>query len=376
MDSRERMLITMAHGQADMVPVSPDISNMVPCKLQNRPFWEIYVNNNPPLWKAYIEAVEYFQMDGYYPEAGIDFISSTGVEYDRVYLIDRGDRYVERRLWRTPAGNMTETIVYPNDNPPTTVEKVIKDFLRDFEKYKYRYPRIEDYDDSVFKIQREELGDMGVIGSYAGDPGLATMLQFFQGGLETAVYAYHDHPDEFFEVVRQQHEWCVRKAELAIAAGVDFVEVGGAGDLSIQSPAMWRQMVLPTIEEITKMCHQAGVISSLHTCGKERYIVEACADETDLDCIEPLEPPPMGDCDLKQLKESFGDRLCLKGNLHTTEVMLFGSPADVEKAARQAIDDAGMNGAFILSTGDQCGRDTPEENILKMIEVARTYGRY
>jgi len=30
----------------------------------------------------------------------------------------------------------------------------------------------------------------------------------------------------------------------------------------------------------------------------------------------------------------------------------------------------------ILSTGDQCGRDTPDENLAAMIETARTYGRY
>ena len=36
----------------------------------------------------------------------------------------------------------------------------------------------------------------------------------------------------------------------------------------------------------------------------------------------------------------------------------------------------GAGGGFILSTGDQCGRDTPDANILKLVEVARTYGRY
>ena len=158
--------------------------------------------------------------------------------------------------------------------------------------------------------------------------------------------------------------------------GVDFVGVGGSGDITLQSPQMWRQTVLPTIKQVTKMCKQAGVISQLHTCGKERYVVEACYNETDLDVINPLEPPQMGDVDLSEVKEKFGDKLCLMGNLHTTEVMLQGSAEDVEKASKDAIDAASEKGGFILSTGDQCGRDTPEENIFKMIEVARTYGKY
>lgn len=376
MTSRERMLTAMRHGKADSVPVCPDISNMVPCRLQSRPFWEIYVNNNPPLWKAYVEAVEYFGFDGWYDEGGLQFLSREGARQERVYLVQRGDRYVERKLFRTPAGNMTETTVYPVDNSPTKIEKVVKDFREDFEKYLWFYPEIMDYDDAVFRIQREELGDSGVIGIYAGDPGVATMISFFQGSLEAAVYAYFDCPEEFQQVVERQHRWCVRKAELAIDAGVDFVEVGGAGDLTLQTPEMWRSTVLPTIKEITKMCRQAGVISGLHTCGKERYIVEACANETDLDFINPLEGPPMGDCDLAELKGTFGNTLCLMGNLHTTGVMLLGTPEDVECASRKAIDDAGEGGGFILSTGDQCGRDTPDENLFRMIETARTYGRY
>ena len=41
-----------------------------------------------------------------------------------------------------------------------------------------------------------------------------------------------------------------------------------------------------------------------------------------------------------------------------------------------AIDDAAAGGGFILSTGDQTPRDTPDENIHTMQRVAETYGRY
>jgi uroporphyrinogen decarboxylase len=56
--------------------------------------------------------------------------------------------------------------------------------------------------------------------------------------------------------------------------------------------------------------------------------------------------------------------------------MLRGSVTDVIAASKQAIEDAGAGGRFILATGDQCGRDTPHENIRAMVETARTYGRY
>jgi uroporphyrinogen decarboxylase len=64
------------------------------------------------------------------------------------------------------------------------------------------------------------------------------------------------------------------------------------------------------------------------------------------------------------------------GNLHTTDVMLFGSPEYVKQKSIEAMRDAGLGGGFILSTGDQCGRETPEENLFAMVEAAKKYGRY
>ncbi len=84
----------------------------------------------------------------------------------------------------------------------------------------------------------------------------------------------------------------------------------------------------------------------------------------------------MGDCDLAEVKAKFGHKLALMGNLHTTDVMLRGTPEKVAEAAREAIDAAAAGGGFILSTGDQCGRDTPFENIHTMVRTAREYGGY
>jgi uroporphyrinogen decarboxylase len=116
--------------------------------------------------------------------------------------------------------------------------------------------------------------------------------------------------------------------------------------------------------------------SMLHCCGKERELIHILATETDLDSVNPLEISPMGDCDLTEVKRTDGSKIALMGNLQTTDVMLRGSVEDVRAASKAALDAAGAGGGFILSTGDQCGRDTPDENISAMVEVARTYGKY
>ncbi|MAG13413.1 MAG: hypothetical protein CMN78_02330 [Spirochaetales bacterium] len=156
----------------------------------------------------------------------------------------------------------------------------------------------------------------------------------------------------------------------------DFLLCGGSGTLVFQSPKIVRELILPILKLTTALAAEIGVPTHVHSCGPEAELVKMAAEETDLTVIDPLEISPMGDCSLAELKTRYGDKIVLKGNLHTTRVMLHGSTDEVAKACRRAIDDAGKNGGFILSTGDQCGRDTPFENIRTVVGTARTYGKY
>ncbi|MCK5137937.1 MAG: hypothetical protein KAR19_19275 [Bacteroidales bacterium] len=71
MTSRERLQIVMRGEIPDCVPVAPDFSNMIPARQTGKPFWDLYLYNDPPIWEAYIETAKYFDidavMDGYFP---------------------------------------------------------------------------------------------------------------------------------------------------------------------------------------------------------------------------------------------------------------------------------------------------------------------
>jgi uroporphyrinogen decarboxylase len=157
----------------------------------------------------------------------------------------------------------------------------------------------------------------------------------------------------------------------------DFVFAGCSGSLVFQTPEMFQELSLPVLKRVCELAAALGIFVHVHSCGPQKEMVRMIVENNiGLTVIDPLEIPPMGDCDLADLKKRFGDRIVLKGNLHTTDVMLRGSVEDVIAAAKKAIDDAATGGRFILSSGDQCGRDTPDENIHAMVETARTYGRY
>lgn len=378
MTSRERMLTAMKNEKPDMVPVAPDISNMIPARmaLRGRPFWDIYMHDNPALWSTYIEAAKYFEIDGWFMYGSIDFQTEDQKETSTQVISQTTERMVTRTVVKTPEGDLWSENTYYIADPPTTTRKYIKDFPQDFPKLKYFFPQIKGYDATLLKQQRKELGELGVFGIGLVVPGFHELFGWFDGGLEAVTYAYYDHYDLLKEFISRQEAYILRQLDMILDVKPDFILTGGSGAITLASPAIFRELGLPSLKKITQRAEQIGVLTQVHCCGLERDLVEMATNETYLNSICPLEPPPMGDCDLAELKRSFGKKISLMGNIHTTDVMLLGTPDKVEKVAKKCIDDAAEGGGFILSTGDQCGRDTPDENIFKLVEVARTYGKY
>ncbi|MCL2832238.1 MAG: hypothetical protein FWD78_03625 [Treponema sp.] len=376
MTSRARLITAMKKQIPDRVPVCPDISNMVPCRLTGKPFWNIYFYNDPPHWEAYLNAVKYFGMDGWFTPVRIKYNYEHEITTKTEIISQTDSRLTVRRTHFTPAGKLTDVTVYPAADSPSVVEKMVKDFEKDFPAFKYMLQIPQGYDSSVFEKQKAVIGDLGVTSISAYAPGLHSFVNQFEGGLEHVVYAMNDYPSRFDELIELSHYKAVAECKIAIAAGTDSVLTGGSGAITLSSPEIWRKQSLPSIKEITELCRKAGVISGVHTCGKEMEVVKACAFETDLDYINPLEIPPMGDCTLKKARDLIGNKLCLMGNLHTTDVMLNGSVNDVKRESLKALLDCGINGAFVLSTGDQCGRDTPDDNIRVMIDTMNEFGQY
>ena len=376
MTSKERMLIAMQNKQADRVPVAPDISNMIPCRLTGKPFWDIYLYNDPPLWRAYLQALDYFKFDGWFTYGHVEFRTDSQIKTKRRIISKTEERIIEEIIDSTPAGDFRKEITYYRNDPPTQTIKPVKDIRQDFKKLKYYYPDVLGYDKTELEIMRRELGDRGVLGVLICYPGFQSWFGMVQGGVEFLTYAYYDHHGLIEEWRLMDDRRCEWEMKMILDAKPDFVLLGGSGSITLQSPDLFRELSLPTIKKLTRMAKQAGIPTMLHSCGKERVLVEMCVQETDLNCVNPLEVPPMGDCDLAEIKRLFGNNLSLMGNLHTTDIMLRGNPFEVQRAAMKCIADAAASGGFILSTGDQCGRDTPDENIFAMINSARIHGKY
>ncbi len=380
MTHKKRLLTVLAGKIPDCVPATPDFSNMIPAKLTGRPFWDLYLYNDPPIWQAYIEAAKHFGTeawlegyDGYLPPLFQEQWEQLD-EWQR-HIVHREEGRIVTQLCRTANGKRfwnPKVDVYYIADPPTFGLDPAKLGLppepEKWEPVEQRRP-----------VPRGAEGLRQVMDTM-GDQGVVAVYVTYSAALNSKadIYRWYDNPDKHEEWAQQRVEQAERRFHELMSFDVkpDVISVGGSGTLVYQTIDIFRKLALPAVKRVIDLATAAGIYTHIHSCGPEKQLVKIMAEETALAIIDPLEPPPMGDCDLAELKRLWGDSIVLKGNLHTTEVMLRGSVEDVVEASKRAIDAAAEGGGFVLSTGDQCGRDTPEENIRALVETARTYGKY
>jgi uroporphyrinogen decarboxylase len=367
MTARQRLLAAIKNEVPDHVPAAPDLWEMVPIRLMNgRPSWEMLLYNDPPVWKARADAARHFGVDGFF---GLFIPDENDPQEVIVYQDDQ--RIVTRTRVETEMGiewSPRATLYTPNEASAAGVNLCDVGQPETPDSWSPVRKNYSKTGRDFFEDARSYVGEDGLIGPAVWLPCLPAD--------QDEIYRYYDDPETVREEKRLQGERILKMTETYLSWNPDMLFIGNSGLMLFNPEPVFRELSLEWLKKITAMAKEAGVPTHIHCCGPEKTLVKIAAEETDLSSIEPLEIPPMGDCSLKELKQLYGDRIALKGNLHTTDLMLRGSAQQVADACRQAIDDAAEGGGFILSTGDQTPLDTPDENIRVMQEVAETHGKY
>ena len=145
--------------------------------------------------------------------------------------------------------------------------------------------------------------------------GVPELFEYFDGGLETLTYAYYDYPDLFQEMVAMMDADVMRRLEMALENGAETILTGGSGSITMQSPALFCGFHFLPLKNYQDVQGGRRTVR-IHSCGKEKFLIEKCAQETDLNYLNPLELPPMGGLHAAECKQLFGDKLAIMGNLH------------------------------------------------------------
>jgi len=75
--------------------------------------------------------------------------------------------------------------------------------------------------------------------------------------------------------------------------------------------------------------------------------------------------------DMADAKAAVGNKICISGNVHPVDYMLYGTPEAVYWKSREVIDKAAAGSGFVLGSGCDLNPNTPIENIFAMIQAGK-----
>jgi len=202
-------------------------------------------------------------------------------------------------------------------------------------------------------------GDRIVEGWIEGPCGQAANLR----GINRLMLDFIDDPAFVQDLLDFVVEMELRFARAQAEAGVELMGVGDPAS-SLAGPVIFRQMLMPAHKKLVDGLKAMGLRTRSHMCGSTKRILKERAelgyDIIDLDSMVPLSAARMNI-----------PGGVLLGNVATVEVLRNGSVQDVIDAVTQCTRDAGD--LYIVGAGCEVPRDTPEENMLALLEFARSH---
>jgi len=353
MNSRERFLAAARRRPPDRVPVAPYMGNFgavqagVPLGRYNTDPVAM-ADAQTRAWEKLGQDVVVAQSDQYYIAQGFGCVIEQPAD-------------ATPHLVRTPYASLEEAcaarlkVVDPNKDGRMAV-----------------------YLEAIRLLRRRFGGELAVRGPGTGPFSLASYLYGTQDFLMDIATAEADQDGDrrrrLLELMDYSSDCLIAFLKAVIEAGADVAQAGDSlASLDMISPAIYEAYVWPfekkVFDAVNPLAHARGAVSLLHICGDTRLILPRMA-ETGADVLEIDHK-----VSLAEARRLVGGRTALMGNLDPSGLLLQGSPAEVEAAARAAMRaGGGIEGGFILGSGCEVPPKAPLENLRAMVKAAGEFG--
>ncbi|MFH1740902.1 MAG: uroporphyrinogen decarboxylase family protein [bacterium] len=241
----------------------------------------------------------------------------------------------------------------------------------DLTQYRPPDPTLPGRDAEIVAAREVEHGNLALLGGVTG-PFTATWMLM---GYENICYALYDDPELLAECFKIANEYNKEAARRSVAAGCDAMWVSddlGDSTRAFLSVEHFRRYLLPYLADLVESIAGLGVPPLLHCCGHFSEYLEDLA-QTKIAAIHPLQRT--AGMDLREVKEKYGQRFCIIGNIDSSRTLPFGTPDDVATEVREAIDIAAPGGGYILASDHSLHDGISIENIRSLFRTGAEYGR-
>ena len=266
--------------------------------------------------------------------------------------------------WGATYGSSQDFIAHPIRGPIATED--------DLEKHQFPDPEAPHRLGSLTQLVEKAAG-RGAINFHAR---VAFMWSVFLMGMDNLLMTMALNPDFAHRLFARVADINIRIIRRATEAGADTISLGDdycSNKGPMMSPMMFRKFLLPHLKRAVDAIHEGGARCIKHCDGYLWPILDDMVN-AGIDCINPLEP--VASMDMAEVKERYGQRLCLMGNIDCGELLCHGTPAEVDQAVAECIRKGGVGGGLIVSSSNSIHSGVKPENYRAMIDAVHAHGQY
>jgi len=188
-------------------------------------------------------------------------------------------------------------------------------------------------------------------------------------GANEAMEDLYDDKQFLHDLMKYTTETVIARCLAALELGVSpFIGDPSAG-MSLISPAVYAEHVLPYHQKIVEAIHDKGGRVSFHICG---YVDPIFQDLIDLG-IDGLSID--GPSSLEKLFELGRGKTTIIGNVDPI-LFMQGTPSQLEEEAKKCLDIAQGEARYIVGPGCQIPLQADLNNIKAFTEACHTYGAF
>jgi uroporphyrinogen decarboxylase len=372
---KQRMLNAYQGLPVDKIPVAPEFWYYIPARLLNVSMIDFELEI--PHWKALQETFNYYQCEGWgiiQPEKPAGW----GYPEKRSMSKLHSDRLEECITIQSKDRTLVSRILYDPVEPSWQTERFIKNFHQDWPIYEKQafVPPIE-LDWHPVQNAIGSVGEDYLLEVYVGLPFIDFAGGQREGGLQQVIQDLYDYPDFMNQLQDRYIHYMIEKTRAVFqnttARSIFIASIWST--ISLLSPKLWLKWDKPILDAVTQTAHEFGGLVHHHFHGKCMKVLPELA-QISLDCICPFERPPGGDVvNLYEVRNLLMEKTTFNGNVATVETLIKGTPPSVRNEVEEILSVFQDSDRLIIGSGDQVGRETPDENIFAMIEAVRNYSK-
>ena len=247
---------------------------------------------------------------------------------------------------KTPKGNLTQIYYQPIDGSPGYVKKYFIENRSDAERWlslpeQKLLPKIDSYWELERKTGNRAMLMVGI------DEAMYSVHRLM--GSELFGYWLYDERELLHTMIEKSYQEIEKLVKHYLSFNLADAYGWVGPELCIPPLASvkdFKEFVFNYDKKIIDLVHEAGKLVWVHCHGDMKPILREFID-MGVDCLNPMEPPPVSKITLKEAKDICKGKMALDGGIEDGSFDLL-KPGEMENLVRETIEQVKPGGGFIL----------------------------